>query len=323
VTVGRVDVEAIPAELRFALRYAEKGFATFPCWWAIGALCACPRVDCDRKGKHPIGRVVPHGLKDATTDPVLIRAWGRQYPLANIAIRTGLESGLVVVDRDDYKGGLVSWEALEAKHGRLPYSLRVRTGSGSLHLYLRHPGGRRISSNTSGKLGPGIDLKADGGYVIAPPSLHVSGRRYEWLDADSSHLEDVPAWLLALLTRYDERPVAEEGPPVVELPEEWAERVQRNFLEEAFERIRNGAARHDVGVWLFQQLRDNRVPRALAEAAAAALAKFANARGELRIVSDEELDRALSWAYSQRPRDPHHKVQRVFASLGLDWSATG
>jgi putative DNA primase/helicase len=192
------DPEA-PPMVSFALAYATSGLFLFPAH-AISRLgrCSCRRAKCDRAGKHPIGELVPHGLHDATTDLTTIRQWWAVWPDANIAIRTGGESGIIVLDVD--AGGWESVDALEDEHGPLPDSWTVETGSGGAHLYLRHPGSH--VSNSRGAIAAGLDIRGDGGYVIAPPSLHHSGNRYQWAtgcDFRHAALAKAPSWFLAYL----------------------------------------------------------------------------------------------------------------------------
>ncbi len=158
--------------LEAALTYAARGWLVFPCWGVTDGACDCGKT-CTSPGKHPITR---NGLKDATTDAEQIAEWFDQHPNANVAIVTGAASGLVVVDLDrkPNKNGIESLKAL----GAMPRTLIARSGSGGLHLYFTHPGGEVPSS--SNKLGPGIDVRGDGGYVIAPPSRHISGGVYAW-----------------------------------------------------------------------------------------------------------------------------------------------
>ena len=93
---------------------------------------------------------------------------------------------------------------LEQRHGRLDRTATVRTGSGGAHLYFSHPGNIHLGNRASSVLGRGIDVRGDGGYVIAPPSRHVSGRNYHWrLEGDPS---PAPAWLIELLAVELARP---------------------------------------------------------------------------------------------------------------------
>ncbi len=172
-----------------ALRLARRGFEILPCHAPGAGGCSCHQRNCGSPGKHPRTR---QGLHDATTDPARIRQWWQQWPTANLGIRTGAVSGLVVIDVDPDHGGLDTMRSLAAEH-KIPKGLRVRTGSGGWHLYFAHPGGRvRNSAGTA--LGPGVDVRGDGGYVIAPPSRHISGGSYEWAGAWT--LPDLPEHFL-------------------------------------------------------------------------------------------------------------------------------
>lgn len=181
--------------------------------------CTCSRPACDNPGKHPVGHLVPHGHNDATTDPLRIDAWFTpppdwQHEVAavggvgpwipwNLGVATG--RGLVVIDaearqtRTDLPSGievLDDWETW-TKGTSLPANPRViRTGGGGLHLWLRVDDGLHVKSRN--RVLPAIDVKADGGYVLYPPSLHVSGDRYR-LIADRTPPACGPelvAWLL-------------------------------------------------------------------------------------------------------------------------------
>src|SRR5262245_9076067 len=124
------------------------------------------------------------------------RGWFRTWPDAGIGVVTGAISGLVVIDIDLRHGGDVSLEALERTHGRLPVTVECRTGGGGRHLYFAHPGG---SVRNKVGLAGGVDLRGDGGYVVAPPSVHSSGVRYEWVEGrgpGSAALAPLPDWLL-------------------------------------------------------------------------------------------------------------------------------
>lgn len=134
-------------------------------------------------------------------------------PEANVGVRTGRVSGLVVVDLDGEEG-VQSMRALVDEHERFPAAW-VRTGSG-WHAYLRHPG-KRVGCS-SGRLGPGIDVRGDGGYVVAPPSLHASGRRYGWRSEPGCSLPVPSEWLTQLVTARpsestDSRPIPQARAP--------------------------------------------------------------------------------------------------------------
>jgi hypothetical protein len=176
--------------LRRALRYARFGWRVFPLHAPTGAGCSCGKSDCTSVGKHPR---TTRGVHDATTDDARIAAWWRQWPDASIGIATG--NGLAVLDVDPRHGGDDSLRNLEDEHGEIS-TLTARTGGGGLHLYLvgELPG--------RGGFLPGLDLKSTGGYVVAPPSLHASGNRYEWIATEDMPTapQPVPHWLHAVVS---------------------------------------------------------------------------------------------------------------------------
>ena len=188
-----------------ALDYARRGMAIFPAHTPTAdGTCSCRKPQCADIGKHPR---TSNGLTGATTDQAQIRKWWDMWPLANIAVRTGAISGLVVVDVDPGKGGHEALAGLEAQYGPLPTTIRSITGSLGDHLFFAHPGGH--IPNSAGKIGPGLDIRGDGGYIIAPDSLHRSGRRYEWelsSHPDDTPLAPLPSWLLALVKKADPTP---------------------------------------------------------------------------------------------------------------------
>lgn len=179
-----------------AVVYAHRGWAVFPCHTPARtpAGCSCGAAECGSPAKHPR---VAGGLKSATTDNGQIEGWWARWPNANVAIRTGEVSGLVVVDIDPDHGGDASLDRLVEEHGSPPVGRVVRTGSGGRHLYFRHPGG--VVRNDAGRrLGPGLDIRGDGGYVIAPPSRHASGGHYS-VAGHGGTVPELPDWLERLL----------------------------------------------------------------------------------------------------------------------------
>ena len=147
--------------LKAALSYAKRGIPVFPC---------------EPRGKRPL---TYNGFQDATTDEHRIKVWWGRWPAANVAIPTGKESGLLVLDVDPREDGPESLEALERRNGPPPRTARSRTGGGGVHIFFRYPPGKEIR-NSSGYLGPGLDVRGEGGYVVAPPSRTQSA--YEWID---------------------------------------------------------------------------------------------------------------------------------------------
>jgi hypothetical protein len=198
-----------------ALYYVSLGWRVVPVWRPSNGVCTCREKErCQRPGKHPR---TPHGWKDATTDPKKIETW--KWETANIGIATGRESGLLVLDIDPRNGGLDSINELQAELGKLPPGPRVKTGGGGWHVYLRHP--PVPVRKTSGM--PGIDIKGDGGFVVAPPSAHVSGGVYEWgVTPQKAQLPDLPeSWVKWLRSGEcnTEVPVSAESAVASEAPE--------------------------------------------------------------------------------------------------------
>jgi putative DNA primase/helicase len=156
---------------------------------------------CDSPAKHPWAK---GGFKHATTEAALIEKYWKRWPNANIGVATGSQSGIIVFDIDPRNGGDESFAMLEAEHGPFPDTVEVLTGGGGRHLYLQQPAGRELRSRSG--IYPGIDIKCEGGYVIAPRSNHASGAFYEW-EASSDPFDDdnqvavaaVPEWLLQQL----------------------------------------------------------------------------------------------------------------------------
>ncbi len=140
------------------------------------------------RGKVPL---TSHGLEDATIDAMTIETWWDRWPNANVAIRTG---DLLVVDED--RPGALS--ELAAEHEQtVPVTRIARTGKGR-HYYFTQPATQRIR-NTAGKLAPGIDTRGDGGYVVAPPSVHPDGGVYTW--ESTAPPAPFPEWMSALLVK--------------------------------------------------------------------------------------------------------------------------
>jgi hypothetical protein len=164
--------------------YAERfGFAVFP---------LAPR------SKKPI---VIGGFKAATKDATQIDAWWKRTPAANIGIATGAVSDLVVLDMDPRHGGEESHLELRQKFGRWSDTPISHTGGGGTHEAFRHPGGGKVPCRTSVAGFSGIDVKGDGGYIVAPPSIHPSGEPYVWdlyYGIESFELPSPPTWLIEL-----------------------------------------------------------------------------------------------------------------------------
>jgi len=136
-----------------ALEYLENGFYVFPLM---------------PKTKIPLTQ---NGFKDASNDPKQIKSWYRQYPNANIGIATGEISGLLVIDLDG--------KELPKEWPLMSGALKVKTSRG-WHFYFKYPEGQNIASRIKVN-GHNIDVRANGGYIVAPPSIHPDGGRYEFI----------------------------------------------------------------------------------------------------------------------------------------------
>lgn len=179
--------------LDYALNYAaEFGWAVFPCHSIIGDLCTCMSDQCKSPGKHP---ATPNGSKDATHIADQIEAWFEQGTEEwNIGVATGDISGLVVVDVDQGKGADINDLLINGVDQTIFNTPKVKTGAG-LHFYYKLPSGVTVK-NSASRLGKFIDVRGDGGYVIAPPSKHISGKSYELLNPDNDQILEFPkAWL--------------------------------------------------------------------------------------------------------------------------------
>lgn len=189
-----------PETLRAALAYAGIGWRVFPVAGIAAGVCTCQHgAACARPGKHPL---IAAWQERATIDEAQIRAWWSHWPEANIGIPTG--RGLLAVDVDPRSGGRDSLAQLEAQHGPLPATLTVSTGGGGEHYFFAVADG---PAPTAVRIAPGIDLRGDGGYVVAPPSRHASGGAYTWRHAVQT--APAPTWLTA---DRPARRVPERGP---------------------------------------------------------------------------------------------------------------
>jgi putative DNA primase/helicase len=211
-----------------ALTHAQAGRRVFPLHTIRNGVCTCGGGKRCAPGKHPIGGLAPHGVLDATTDPALIRTWWGQIPDANIGIATGKTSNLVVLDVDGAKGEAFLVD-LERKHGSLPPTLEVKTGKGR-HLYFRYPTNvAKVKSVAHGEIG--LDVRADGGYVVAPPSVHASGHQYTFSANTPGDVPECPAWIVAYANGETGERTTAKNPPTPYSEEEEAR------LRSALERI--------------------------------------------------------------------------------------
>jgi Bifunctional DNA primase/polymerase, N-terminal/Primase C terminal 1 (PriCT-1) len=179
-----------------ALSLASRGLHVFPC---------------KPRDKKP---ALWNGLKGATTDPNIIAGWWRTSDF-NIGLATGERSGVFVVDIDgmDAEAELTK---LESRHGALPRTVESITARGR-HIFFTYPD--RAIRNSASKIAPGIDVRGDGGYVLTPPSIHPSGKSYEWSVDSADAFAAAPAWLLSAAAK----PTAADGTAIAA---EWHELIK-------------------------------------------------------------------------------------------------
>jgi hypothetical protein len=181
----------------------------------VGTGCSCRDPGCGQPAKHPLGSLVPHGVKDATTNRARVLAWWTRHPQANIGLACGHLFDVLDVDGP---AGEQAIRTLAATYGLQSSGPLVRTGGGGWHYYLAPTG--------LGNVRPAglehVDWRGRGGYVVAPPSRHASGHQYQWIPGRDMDVPagEVPAVLLERLERPQlrrpavpvELPVAGNGP---------------------------------------------------------------------------------------------------------------
>ncbi len=179
-----------------AFRLALRGLAVFPL--AQGS-------------KVPLAG--SHGCRDATIDHDATRARWARTPTANIGVATGRKSGIWVLDVDPKHGGKVALAKLTSEHGPLPITIEASTPSGGQHLYWRWNAEGPEIRNSAGRIGPGLDVRGEGGFIVMPPSVLADGRRYCWIRNDALKFADAPAWLVKLALPPPQPPRSEPKPP--------------------------------------------------------------------------------------------------------------
>jgi len=176
-----------------ALDLNRKGWAVFPC---------------KPRSKQP---ATARGFHDAVAnDPARINTWWAVFPDLNIGVATGAVSGFFVLDVDGEQGE-ASLAKLEEQRGKLTATIEAITGKGR-HCYYRI-GEHGAVRNSAGQIAPGLDIRGDGGYVLAPPSIHPSGRAYAWSVDSANEFADAPEWLHELINA-DRAPDGAKGKPL-------------------------------------------------------------------------------------------------------------
>lgn len=160
-----------------ALELIKEGFHIIPLHTPTNnGECSCGKA-CESEGKHPR---IYNWPEQASCDSAQVKEWWKRWPDANIGIVCGKISDLVVLDVDPRNGGEDSLDELEDRIGGFAHTACVRTGGDGMHYYYRYPG-EDLIKNSSGALGNGLDIKTDGGFIVAPGSLHKTGKTYNWL----------------------------------------------------------------------------------------------------------------------------------------------
>lgn len=165
--------------LEYALDYVDRGLRVFP---------LAPRA------KTPMGCLAPHGCKDATLDAEQIKKWWNAYPNCNIGIATGDGLGVIDVDRHGSDKAYEYIEQWEKDNTTLPYTLKANTGQDGNHILYWFDSNDLKNSTSS----IGIDFRGQGGYIVAPPSIHpVTGKAYEW--ANNAEIAKADTTVLAFI----------------------------------------------------------------------------------------------------------------------------
>jgi hypothetical protein len=200
---------------------------------------------CKPRAKSP---ATLHGFKDATVDHETIERWWCENPEFNVAIATGSVSDLLVLDVDDGCTGERALSVLEREHEPLPPTINVITPGDATklpgrHLWLRLPPGVALAS-TAGRLGARLDTRADGGYVLAPPSMGPLGRGYHWSCDHASYIAEAPEWLL--------NRIALTAQASATSPEEWrrlaAQRIPKGRRDTTLTRLAGHLLRRYVNI---------------------------------------------------------------------------
>jgi hypothetical protein len=180
-----------------ALELLTHGFKVVPVHTVKNGQCSCKNPKCSSIAKHPLPSA---WQKVCSSDPLAIKSWWKTFGDINAGVVTGKASGVVVLDIDPRHGGMDTLDDLQAKHGRLPDTATVETGSGGFHYYFKAPD---ISLKNGANVGgQGVDFRGDNGFVVSPHSLHKSGGIYDWYDGQTpseAGFSDLPSWLFDLV----------------------------------------------------------------------------------------------------------------------------
>ena len=272
--------------LEAAIFYAQNGWRVFPL-----------------HNKTPYEYISPgvksHGYKDATTDEETIHAYWTYHKGATIGLATGSASGVIVLDIDPPEG-YYNLKRLQANYSPLPDTRRSRTGNKGLHYFFEYPSDGVSYKNTVGLYSlEGVDVRANGGYVVLPPSKLYGRLSYIWANLQTP-IAPLPTWLSALMIA--ERQQRELIPQNLRFARNPGEKWLRQALSKAKEGNRN-----DVGFWLACQLRDDLLPESEARSIILTYVNLLPA-GREQYTSKEALASVRS-AFSRPARESARRMQ--------------
>lgn len=272
--------------------YASMGWPVVPTAGIVSGRCGCrlgPKCE-NHIGKHPLN---PGGVSEPSTDRRTIGGWWDRWPWAGVGIATGPTSGLLVVDVDLKQGGPATIERLRNEGIDLTQTLTAQTGSGGRHYLFSVPDGRWAPSTVGNIPGigetPGVDLRGAGTFIVAAPSPHISGGRYQW-DRESGSLTPLPLALLETMeqSRTSEHRITQAAPSIsIELHGEMTPYARKAY-EGEIDRVRNASAERNATLFhaakrLGRLVGGGQLPREHAEAGLEAAAITAGlAEGETR-----------------------------------------
>ncbi len=194
-----------------AVEYARRNWRVIPLYHVRETgeqpVCGCwKRADCGTPGKHPM---IKNWRETASCDPVLVAQWWRVWPRANVGLVTGGLVRLVAIDIDG-EIGRASLAALEQMYEPLPETLRQTTGregGGEHFLFTVDDDFEMDKIRNRTRMAPGIDIRAEGGLIVAAPSIHPTGAQYAWRDPKTP-VASMPTWLIKIATSQKTRQIS-------------------------------------------------------------------------------------------------------------------
>jgi hypothetical protein len=233
--------------LESALYYAALGWSVVPTHKIMrlsdgAATCTCPSgVSCISKGKHPAVAWMRYQQTAASMEQ--IREWFEGvFTGYGVGIVTGAVSDIFVIDIDEGPGkpGGDTIRDLQMLYGDLPFTVQARTGGGGRHLIFRHPHDVWITTARN-TLGPGVDTRGDGGFIVAAPSLHESGRFYLWDELAhirTTAIAEAPAWVIELTEGSPPDPTGARRPAT----------GTGEIIRDVWGKVIDGRERHMIGI---------------------------------------------------------------------------